>query len=61
MEWNTWRATKPEDKDEKESIFLLFIKETPSETNIKYWSGWRDERMIPWVGIKESLNWKRVW
>ena len=48
MEWNTCRATKPEDKDEKESIFLLFIKETPSETSMKIleWvERWKNDTM----------------
>ena len=48
MEWNTWRATKPEDKDEKESIFLLFIKETPSETSMKileWMERWKNDTM----------------
>lgn len=48
MEWNTCRATKPEDKDEKESIFLLFIKETPSETSMKileWMERWKNDTM----------------
>lgn len=48
MKWNTCRATKPEDKDEKESIFLLFIKETPSETSMKileWMERWKNDTM----------------
>ena len=48
MEWNTCRATKPEDKDEKESIFLLFIKETPSKTSMKileWMKRWKNNTM----------------